>query len=202
MYQPQCEEEANAMQAEMDADAQGQYEHEQQCQWEAEAQAAAEQAQFEAEAAQEPLNAKQLIESLEKYGFKSEGWPLENCVEFQILKEMLTPKEMTPQYVESNIAQILDSLCNTCLTLDAADVEDKDAIHGFDVMYTPEDAMNALHIFSHITGNIRIHTFLVSDRTPEEKELFTQNTQRFWEVLWELFLGMTGIDPKKYYNDK
>lgn len=148
------------------------------------------------------LNAKQLLEKLEAYGFNSEGWPLTNCVEFQALKEMLTPKEMTPQYVESHISQILDSLCTTCLTLDAADVEDKEAIHAYDVMYTPEDAMNALHIFSHITGNIRIHTFLASDRTDEDKELFEKNTEQFGGILSELFFGMTGIDPKKYYNDK
>jgi hypothetical protein len=88
-------------------------------------------------------------------------------------------EKMTPKRVEEHIASILDSLCITCLTLDAADVEDKEAIHAYDVMYTPEDAMNALHIFSHITGNIRIHTFLVSDRTDEDKEIFTENSTRF-----------------------
>lgn len=113
-----------------------------------------------------------------------------------------TPEKMTPQRVEEHIAWILDALCNTCLTLDAADVEDKEAIHAYDVMYTPADAMNALHIFFHITGNIRIHTFLASDRTDEDKELFEKNTEQFGGILSELFFGMTEIDPKKYYNDK
>ncbi len=152
--------------------------------------------------AQEPT-LRELVEKIEAYGFTSEGGPLVNCTEWQKIRSLIVKDgPLTPKGVEDHISQILEGLCTTCIELDAADVEDKDAIHGYDVKYTPEDAMNALHIFSHITGNIRIHTFLASDRTDADKDLFEKNTMQFGGILSELFFGMTGIDPKKYYNDK
>lgn len=143
------------------------------------------------------------MEKIEAYGFACEGGPLANCTEWQKIRSLIVKDgPLTPKGVEDHISQILEGLCTTCIELDAADPANEDAIHGYDVKYTPRDAMNALHIFSHTTGNIRIHRFLESERTDEEKQLFHDNTVKYGEILGELFEGMTGIDPKKFYAEK
>ena len=90
------------------------------------------------------------------------------------------------------IASILDKLCDTTLHLDA---ENESA----DIRYNEDDVMNALQIFSHVTGNYTIHRLM--DKNGHDMDKADQMIKHY-KKLSEWLLKTTGINSRTFYSPK
>src|SRR5262245_26109105 len=88
------------------------------------------------------------------------------------------------------VADRLQELADQALTLDADNIS-------AEILYTEEDAMNALMIFSHVCSNIAIHKMLANNLPVEEAR--TLHEQK-GNDLAEVFIHLTGIDSRTYYQ--
>lgn len=86
----------------------------------------------------------------------------------------------------------IDLLADLALEMDASN-------ESAAILYTDEDAMNALLIFNHVCGNILIHRH---QNDGLDIERASAVSVRMGGLLRQLFKSFTGIDPHEYYKAK
>ena len=68
-----------------------------------------------------------------------------------------------------------------------------------EIEYNDEDAINALHVFSSICGNVLLHRLIKMGISQKD---IHDNILNYAEVLKEVFHLFTDIDSREYYKDK